>query len=202
MNTLKAKDLINIGIYSALYFVCMALATFLTGFVTGLILPGFSSLFVPGIVALVAGPVYMLLTDRVPRFGAITIMGLLMGLFFLVSGHFALSFIPYVVCGVLADVLQTIVGKARSNGLRYLSYLIFAFGSTGPVMPLWFMKNAYVASLTRKGKSQAYIDGVFAHISGPTLIICVSVTIIGALLGAWIGTMIVNRHFARTQAEA
>ena len=54
MNTLKAKDLINIGIYSALYFICMALAAFLTGFVTGMILPGFSSILLPGIVGLIA----------------------------------------------------------------------------------------------------------------------------------------------------
>lgn len=202
MSTLKAKDLINIGIYSALYFVCMALATFLTGFLLGLVLPGFSTLFVPGVVALVAGPVYMLLTDRVPKFGAITIMGLLMGLFFLVSGHFALSFIPYLGCGLLADVLQTLVGRSKSTGMRYLSYLIFAFGSTGPVLPLWFMKNAYVASLVRKGKSQAYINGVFAHISVPTLITCLIATIIGALLGAWIGSIIINRHFAKTPARA
>ncbi|AII74094.1 MptD family putative ECF transporter S component [Bifidobacterium coryneforme] len=202
MNTLKAKDLINIGIYSALYFICMALAAFLTGFVTGMILPGFSSILLPGIVGLIAGPVYMLISNKVPRFGGITIMGILMGLFFLVSGHFAFSFIPYVFCGVLADFLQNVVGKGKSEPMRYLSYTIFAFGNTGPALPLWFMKNAYVASLVRKGKNQAYIDKVFAQISTPTLIICVVVTIAGALLGAWIGSMIVKRHFARIPAKA
>ena len=94
MKTLKAKDLINVGIFTALYFVSMAVGNFIAVFVAGLIMPGLSSLFIPALVGLVSGPVYMLMIRRVPRFGAITIVGAKKGLFLLVFGHFALSFIP------------------------------------------------------------------------------------------------------------
>ncbi|BDR52502.1 hypothetical protein KIM372_04090 [Bombiscardovia nodaiensis] len=199
--TLKTKDLVNVGIYSALYFICMGIAEGLTTLVTGLLLPGFTSIFVPGIVGLLAGPVYMLLCQKVPRFGAITIMGILMGLFFLISGHFALAFIPYALCGLLADAIQTFAGKPQEPGadrrwVRVVSYVIFTFGSTGPVLPLWFMKNAYVASLVKRGKSQDYINTLFSHITAPTLVACVAITLVGALIGAYWGDKLVKRYFA------
>lgn len=200
MKTLKAKDLINVGIFTALYFVSMAVGNFIAVFVAGLIMPGLSSLFIPALVGLVSGPVYMLMIRRVPRFGAITIVGVIMGLFLLVFGHFALSFIPYALCGLLADLTQSLLNGSRPNLARYLSYVILTFGCTGPVLPLWFMKDAYVASLVRRGKSQEYINGVFAPITGVTFLVCIVVTLAGALAGAWIGCRIVDRHFNRIPA--
>lgn len=197
MAGLKTKDLINVGIYSALYFICMAIAEGLTTLVTGLFFPGFTSIFVPGIVGLLAGPVYMLLCKKVPRFGALTIMGVLMGLFFLISGHFSLAFIPYVLCGLLADTIQCVVGRGDSNkrGLRMLSYVVFTFGSLAPVLPLWFMKNAYVNSLVKRGKSQDYINVLFSHVSVPTLIACLLITVMGACIGGYFGDRLISRHF-------
>ncbi|RBP99764.1 MptD family putative ECF transporter S component [Bifidobacterium xylocopae] len=195
---LRTKDLVNVGIYSALYFICMGIAEGATTLLTGLLLPGFTSIFVPCVVGLLAGPVYMLLCRKVPRFGALTIMGVLMGLFFLVSGHFALAFIPYALCGLLADLVETVLAAADPGRrvLRDVSYVVFTFGSLGPVLPLWFMKNAYVASLLKRGKSQDYIDTLFSHISAPTLLACVALTLLGALAGALIGDRIVARHFS------
>ncbi|RBP97957.1 ABC transporter permease [Bifidobacterium aemilianum] len=192
---LKTKDLVNIGIYTALYFVCMGLAEGLTTLVTGLVLPGYASILVPCMVGLFAGPVYMLLCQKVPKFGAISILGTVMGLFFLVSGHFALSFFPYIICGVLADLLQTVVGKSRSTPMLYLSYLVLTFGATGPVLPLWFMKGAYVASLQKRGKDGTYINNLFAHIDSITLLALLVFTLAGGLIGAYIGKRLVDKHF-------
>ncbi|BDR55107.1 hypothetical protein KIMH_12180 [Bombiscardovia apis] len=201
ITALKTKDLINVGIYSALYFICMGIAEGATTLITGLLLPGFTSIFVPGIVGLLAGPVYMLLCQKVPRFGAITIMGILMGLFFLISGHFALAFIPYALCGLVADLIQSLAAKAEQpkRGLRLLGYTVFTFGSMGPVIPLWFMKNAYVASLVKRGKSQDYINTLFSHITGPTLFACIAITVAGAVIGAYWGGKLVDKHFAQGQ---
>lgn len=41
-------------------------------------------------------------------------MGLVMGLFFFVSGHFVLSFAANIVCGVAADLVAA-AGKYRSK---------------------------------------------------------------------------------------
>ena len=64
--------------------------------------------------ALISGSVYMLLAAKLQKFGGITIMGLVMGLFFFVSGHFVLSFAANIICGVAADLVAA-AGKYRSK---------------------------------------------------------------------------------------
>ena len=55
-------------------------------------------------------------------------------------------------------------GKYRSKKLLLASYVVFSYGLTGPILPLWFMKSAYIANLTARGKDAAYIDTLFAPI--------------------------------------
>lgn len=190
---LKTKDLVNIGVYTALYFVCVAIARF----ATVLILPGLATIFIPGVVGLIAGPIYMLLCQKVPKFGAITIMGTIMGLFFLISGHFAPSFVPYVFCGVLADVIQTRINKQDSDWLRGISYIVFNIGSTGPVLFLWVMKNAYIEALVSRGKNEEYIQRTFENITSGTFFIFAAATLIGGILGGILGIRIIKKHFSR-----
>ena len=63
------------------------------------------NIVLPALAALISGSVYMLLAAKLQKFGGITIMGLVMGLFFFVSGHFVLSFAANIVCGLLADLI-------------------------------------------------------------------------------------------------
>lgn len=115
-------------------------------FASALLLPGVSNIFLPAIAALISGSVYMLLVAKLQKFGGITIMGLVMGLFFFVSGHFVLSFAANILFGVLADWVASL-GKYYDRKLLFVSYILFSYGLTGPILPLWFMKDAYVAAL-------------------------------------------------------
>lgn len=90
---LSSPDLITIGVFTAIYFVLVAVCTF----ASAIIFAGFGSILLPALCALVAGCVYMLLVARLGKFGGITVMGLVMGLFFLVSGHFVLAFLANIV---------------------------------------------------------------------------------------------------------
>ena len=91
-------------------------------------------------------------------------MGVIIGLFLFISGHFVLSFIASIVFPVAADLIAR-AGKYKSKALLLVSYVVFSYGLTGPILPLWFMKDAYVASLQARGKDAAYIDGVFVNIN-------------------------------------
>lgn len=88
-NKLTVPDLISVGVFTALYFVLVTVATF-----TCALLPGVGNIVLPALAALISGSVYMLLAAKLQKFGGITIMGLVMGLFFFVSGHFVLSSPP------------------------------------------------------------------------------------------------------------
>ena len=194
MKKLKIQDVISVGIYTTIYFLVVSLGMLVLRFT----IPAFNNILIPGVTALLAGIVYLLLLQRVPRFGAITIMGSVMGLFFFVSGHFPLSFLPNIVCALLADLIQYRT-KISERPRTLLSYLVFSFGLTGPVLPLWFMKNAYVASLVARGKDAAYIESVFAPVTTVSFYLCIFSVIIGSVAGMYIGRKLFNKHFSKAK---
>lgn len=189
---LTIPQLISIGVFSALYFVLVAVATLLSA----VLLPGFSNVFLPAIAALLSGCVFMLMVAKVPHFGGITVMGTVMGLFLFVSGHFAVSLLIGIGCSLLADFIAGL-GSYQNKRTLLGAYVVFSFGLTGPVLPLWLMKDAYIASLSAKGKDSAYIDGVFSHINSATLVICILATLACAILGGIFGQRMLKKHFKK-----
>ena len=191
-NRLSIPELISIGVFTALYFVLVTIATF----ASAAVLPGFSNVLLPGIAALISGCVYMLMVAKVQHFGAITVMGTVIGLFLFVSGHFVVSLIIGVACSVAADLIAKAGNYKNKTGLL-VSYIVFSYGLTGPVLPLWLMKDAYVESLLAKGKDASYIDGVFAHINTTTLWICIAATLVLAIIGGLFGQKMMKKHFKK-----
>lgn len=189
---LSVPDLITIGVFTALYFVLVAVATL----ISTVAFVGFASIFLPAIAALISGCVYMLLATKVGKFGAVTVMGAVIGLFLFVSGHFVLSFIASIVFPVIADLIAR-AGAYRNRAGLLASYVVFSYGLTGPILPLWFMKDAYVASLQARGKDAAYIDGVFSHINTGTFVISMVAIAVCALAGGWFGQRVLRRHFVK-----
>ncbi len=193
MKKLKVQDLIAVGIYTAIYFLLMSVCLLILRFV----IPGFHNLFIPAVTALFSGIIYLILLNKVPKFGAITIMGTVVGLFFLISGHFPLAFLPNMICALAADLFQYKT-KLKGNVRVLASYIVFSFGLMGPILPLWFMKNAYIDSLVARGKDETYIAGVFAHTSNLMLGLCALAVLIGAVAGLGIGSRLMEKHFQPT----
>lgn len=189
---LDVPDLIMIGVFTALYFVLVAVATLFSS----VVLMGFGMILLPAVAALICGCVYMLMVARIGKFGAISVMGIVVGLFLFVSGHFILSLAASVVFPVIADAIAR-VGEYRNKAGILASYVVFCYSLTGPILPLWFMKDAYVANLQARGKDVSYIDGVFAHVNAGTFVIAMAAILVCALLGGWFGQRMLKKHFAK-----
>lgn len=188
---LTIPDLISIGVFTAIYFVLVTIATFACA-----LLPGVGNIMLPSVAALISGSVYMLMASKLQKFGGISIMGLVMGLFFFVSGHFVLSFAANIICGLLADWAAA-RGEYRSKELLLASYVIFSYGLTGPILPLWFMKDAYIANLQGRGKDAVYIDTLFGPINNGSFVICIAAILICALIGGIFGQKMMKKHFEK-----
>lgn len=189
---LSVPNLVTVGIFTALYFLACAIMTF----TVGALVPVVGMVLLPAATALIAGPIYFLLVAKVPKFGGVTAMGLVMGLFFFSSGHFVLSFAANMVCGVAADVIAK-AGSYRNRALNLVSYIVFSFGLTGPILPMWLMKDAYVANLVARGKDAAYIDTFFAGINEGTAVLCVVATLACAVVGGLFGRYVMERHLKK-----
>ena len=125
-NKLMIQDLISIGVFTAIYFVLVTIATFATS-------------------------------------ASITIMGLVMSIFFFSSGHFILSFVTNIVFAIIADLIGYI-SKYKNKAMILLSYIVFSYGLMGPVLPMWFLKDQYVSNLVVRGKDAVYIERLFEYI--------------------------------------
>ena len=189
---LSVPNLVTIGIFVALYFLACAVMTF----TVGALVPVIGMILLPAATALVAGAIYFMLIAKVPKFGGITAMGLVMGIFFFMSGHFVVSFAANVACGIAADAVAR-AGRYKSRALNMVSYVVFSYGLMGPILPMWLMKDAYVANLVARGKDSAYIDTFFAGISSGTLVLCLVATLVCAIVGALFGQWLLERHLKK-----
>lgn len=191
-NGIQIKDLISIGIYTALYFLLVGISAM----ITILILPGYSYVFIPVISALLAGTVFMLMVAKVPRFGAITIMGSIMGIFFFVMGRFPASLFISVLFGLIADGIAYLVKYKSKKGLLG-SYLVFSFNPIGPVVPLFLFPTLYADRLSAAGKDANYIAAAFSDITNLTFWFLLAAIFVAALVGGVFGQRMMEKHFKK-----
>ena len=179
---LMKKNILTTLLATVLYFLCVGIGVFLGHLVdqTG------NMFYAPAFSALVGGSVYMLLLTKVPRFGAITTLGLFMAIFFLASKHGAGAFLPGLACGLAADAIARL-GHYQDKIKNLFSFLVFAFSTSGPIFLMWIRPKAYVATLLARGKSQEYIDRIMVAPELDKILLFVSSILLGALMGAVIG---------------
>lgn len=123
---LDGKDLINIGIFTAIYFVVVFAVAMLGMIPIFLIL---LTVFVP----LVGGIIFELFLTKVKKFGMITIMGFLLGLIMLLTGMGYVPIVTGTLFGFLADFTYT-KGKFASAKLAVLSNGFFSIWCWGTIM--------------------------------------------------------------------
>lgn len=186
------KDLISIGIYTALYFMMVTVSNLLVVF----LVPGFSYAFIPVVSAFLCGSIYMLMVAKVPKFGAITIMGSVVGIFQLINGHFPPSLFIAIGFSLLADLIANFSDYRKQFGVL-ASYVVFSFSTVGPAVPLLLFPSMYVDQLVEQGRDAAYIENAFASISENTLWILIISMIIGASLGGLFGQKMMKKHFKK-----
>ena len=179
------KNILTTLLAVVLYFLCLGIGVLLGHLVdsTG------NMFYAPAFSALVGGSVYMFLLAKVPRFGAITTLGLFMALFFLASKHGAGAFLPAIACGLAADAIARL-GNYKDRIKNTLSFLVFAFSTSGPIFLMWIRPKAYVATLLARGKSQEYIDRIMVAPDLDKILLFVASILLGALIGAVVGAVV------------
>ncbi|MEB8333880.1 MptD family putative ECF transporter S component [Staphylococcus saprophyticus] len=182
------KDLINIGLFTAVYFIFIAPPGILG------IIPIFM-LLLPAMIGLVGGIPVMLLITKTQKFGALTICGVVVSLLLAIMGHPWMALILSVPVIVIADMVMA-MGQYKSWKLNSIGYIIFSFWPIGNLLPFYFMRNSYLAFIQDKYGTdyEATVEGLFSIGMIPIILIT---TIIGAWIGAYIAKGILKKHFKR-----
>lgn len=188
MNKLKGKDLINVGIFTAIYFVVLMAIAML----------GFIPIFLPLLIVLVPlidGIVMMLYYSKIEKFGMVTLTGLICGILMLLTGMGYWSIITGLVFGVLADLILK-SGNYKSAKKGMLSHGVFSMWIIGNYIPVVVTRDSYYQQLIT-GYSQEYADAIMGYISVYTLPILLIAGFVCGIIGGVIGQKIFKKHFQR-----
>lgn len=183
---LGTRDLITLGVYSVLYIVVMFIAGMPFAFSPVL------TYALPVSAAFFCAPVYLLLVAKVPKRGAVAILGAVVGLVLFVTGMFWLWAIAALVLGVAAGEISALM-RFRSPGLNTVGYMVLALAPLASYVMVWINQQSYRAYLVGKGTDDSYMNTMIAAANQWLLVAIV----VGTLLAAWLGTLLGRRMLAR-----
>ena len=185
-----AKDLITTGIFSVL----LLLAAMITGGPFASI-PTLTFYFPIG-AALLAGPIFMLFIAKVPKYGALAIVGVIMCILGTLTGmHWGMNF-GFLICAILAAVISGI-GKFKKPVLNLIAYIVYCIGPMGSYLVFIFNKESWVSFMLKKGTEQEYIDKMSEVATGSTIAIMVIGTIVVATLSGLLGLRLMRKQFVK-----
>ncbi len=184
---LNGKDLINVGVFTAIYFVIiMALA--MLGFIP-IFMPTYSVL-----MPLFGGIVFMLFLTKVKKFGMVLIMNILMGILMWLTGMSYYALVIGTVAGLIAEfVLKG--GEYRSARRAVIAHGFFSLWVWSNYIPLFFFAEKYWS--TRQNFGQEYIEALTRlmpmWMCPVHFVLCFASGILGGLLGL----KVLKKHFAK-----
>ncbi|MBP7187318.1 MAG: MptD family putative ECF transporter S component [Ruminococcus sp.] len=184
---MKGKDLINIGIFSAIYFVIVFVVAML----------GFIPVFLPllaVIVPIIGGIPFMLFLTRVKKFGMIWIMSVIMGLLMLLTGMSWPPLVVSVVSGLVADLVYK-SGNYKSASKAVLTNGVFSLWLAANYLPLFFAAEKYWSS--RQNFGQDYIDAVTKLMPTWMCPVMFAAAFICGIIGGLLGRKIMKKHFEK-----
>ncbi len=183
---MKTKDLILAGAFIALYIAVMMMVVMTVGFVP------IVYIFAPFILSVLLGPVYSLYVAKVPKFGALLVLGIVVTLF---SNMIAVWF-AYVwgIAITIAVELIARAGKYQSKKMYTLSYVVFALTNMGPFWTLVLSRETFLES-TVAYYGEAYAQTMDALTPSWIVFAFVGMALVGGFLGAKFGQKVMKKHF-------
>ena len=187
---LTGKDVIVIGIYSAIYFV-MNFAAMITGFI-----PLFWILLA-GTAAILTSIPFLLMAVKVPKPGAVLIMGFITAFLYFITGQFTvLILITMLIACVLSETYRYITKYALKFRNLVVAFILFSYGMVGSPLALFVYRESFLAQISET-MSRKYVVAISSYITTPMLILLLVSPIVGGLLGALIAKGIFKKHFEK-----
>ena len=148
---LTVKDLVTIGIFSALFLVFALVGGIF--FAPNPVL----TFYMPVGSALLCGPIYLLMMAKVKKRFTATILGVIMCIIWFVTGmHWAMA-LGYLVMGIVADLVAG-AGQYQSKKINSISYILLSLGGTSSYLVFFANPDGWARTMLGNGTEQSYID--------------------------------------------
>ena len=184
---LKIKDLVTIGVFAVIYLVIM----FSVGMI-GVIPILF--LVYPTILGIVSGTVVMLFMAKIQKPWALLIFGMLTPIFMMVEGHTYILILHAFVVILIAELIRR-AGNYNSFKYNMLSFAIFNTWICGSLMQMLWAREKYIEMTMMMGNE--YVEALERLVTYPHMALVYIGAILGGLIGANIGRILLKKHFIK-----
>ncbi|MGP1507331.1 MAG: MptD family putative ECF transporter S component [Sphaerochaeta sp.] len=188
---LQTRDFISIGIFSLIY----AVVAFVIGGIVQMTPVTFP--FMPPIVALFDGTIFMLYVAKIPKKWALTTLGIIGGILLFVTGMFWMMSAFFVIFGFLADLICA-SAKFRSFRRNLVAYCVMALAPMGAYVPMAVMPAQFDSFMRNKGNFESFSEVI--HSIGANwwaIPLMVIITVLFAVFGGLIGRKLLKKHFEK-----
>ena len=185
---LSVKDLVTVGIFSALFLVFALVGGIF--FAPNPVL----TFYMPVGSALLCGPVYLLMLAKVKKRWAASILGAILCIVWFVTGmHWAMA-LGYLVMGVAADFVAG-AGEYKSKMMNSVSYIVISLGGTASYLVFFANPDGWAKTMLGNGTEQSYIDTM--RETGSVWIMLVG-TVLAAAVSAFVGCKMLRKQFEKS----
>lgn len=184
---LKGKDLINIGIFAAIYFVVTLVFAML----------GFIPVFMPLMAVfdpLFGGIVFMLFLTKVKKPGMILIMSILMGILMWLTGMSFYALVVGIITGLIAELIYK-SGDYKSSKKAVFTHAVFCLWIWSNYLPLFLQPEQYWS--TRQQFGEEYINTLTKIMQIWMCPVLFLVCFLFGILGGLLGLKLLKKHFAK-----
>ena len=181
---LEVRDLVTIGVFGVIYFVCM-FAVGMMGVVPILYL------FYPMVFGVVGGPIVLLFMAKVQKPWALVIFGMITPIIMFLFGHTLLVPGVALVTILVAEGIRRI-GKYRSLRYNMLAYVVMA----SSLLQMVVMKERYL-ELTEAEMGREYTEALEKLISVRNMGFVYLGAVLGGIVGAFLGRKLLKKHFEK-----
>lgn len=190
-NRLNGKDLMNVGIFTAINAICGVLIAVAIG------LTPIGFMLIPFVAAIILGIPMMLYFTKIKKFGMILILEIVNGVVLLLTGMGP----DALICGIVISLIVELImrsGNYQSAGRAVLGYAILTIIPCANYIHWlnasaeWLDKNA-----ATYGQDFMYtVSGWFDYWWMLPLVILSA--FVGGLIGGLLGRSVLKKHFVRS----
>ena len=188
---LGVKDLVTVGIFSALFLVFALVGGIF--FAPNPVL----TFYMPVGSALLCGPVYLLMLAKVKKRWAASILGAILCVVWFVTGmHWAMA-LGYLVMGVAADFVAG-AGEYKSKMMNSVSYIVISLGGTASYLVFFANPDGWAKTMLGNGTEQSYIDTMRETGSVWIMLVMLVGTVLAAAVSAFVGCKMLRKQFEKS----
>ena len=185
---LVLKDLVNIAIFSVIYFVGL----FVIGTPLGFLVVTY--LAFPFTVSVVLGIAVLFCLAKTPKPFALFIFAAFPGCLMTLMGHTPVVVIHSLIVAILAELVRKLLGYKTIKG-SIVGYAVMSLWLCGAFWQIFLLKDQYYA-LTEKMMGAAYAEQL---VSLPIWIMPMLyvTSFAGGILGGLLGAKVLKKHFVK-----